>query len=71
MSEGFRPLFQYLQDTLDSEYSAITKKSFEMFSLVVFLPLVMVSAFPFNSVINESIPVIGNYSWSAVIQLNK
>lgn len=56
---------------INSEYSAVTKKSFEMFSLVVFLPLVMVSAFSFDIVTNESIPVVGNYSLSAAIQLNK
>ena len=62
---------QYLRDTLDSEYSGTTKNSFEMFSLVDFLPLVMVSAFSFDMVTNKSIPVVGNYSWSTAIQLNK
>ncbi|KAK0510999.1 hypothetical protein JMJ35_006551 [Cladonia borealis] len=41
-----------------------------MFSLVVFLPLVMVSAFSFDIVTNKSIPDVGSYSWSTVIQLN-
>lgn len=42
-----------------------------MFSLVIFLPLIVVPAISFDIVTNESIPVVGNYSWSVAIQLNK
>lgn len=63
-------MVQHLRDTLDSEYFVITKNSFEMLSLVGFLPLVMVSAFSFDIVGDKSIPV-SNSSWSAAIQLNK
>lgn len=60
-----------MQSILGSEYSAVTKESYKMFSLALFLPLVMASAFSFDLVTNESLSIISNNSWSASIQLNK